>query len=115
MHSTGTLGNSRTRHLLTLTMLFTIAAFSIAPHHRTLQAYLAAVEPGTYMHCLYNGDELINSTTFPEMEYPLGNPTGPATEKVKGSGKWARSFASGTSVVWDDNTKKGSVSWGHLQ
>ena len=64
-------------------MLFTIAAFSIAPHHRTLQAYLAAVEPGTYMHCLYNGDELINSTTFPEMEYPLGNPTGPATEKVK--------------------------------
>ena len=26
-------------------------------------SYLAAAEPGTYIHCTYNGDDLLNATT----------------------------------------------------
>ena len=33
------------------------------PTEACLAAYLAAAEPGTYIHCTYNGDDLLNATT----------------------------------------------------
>ena len=33
------------------------------PSETCLAAYLAAAEPGTYIHCTYNGDDLLNATT----------------------------------------------------
>ena len=81
------------------------------PTTACLAAYLAAAEPGTYMHCLYNGDDLVTETTFPELAFPLGKPTGPAVKK--GRSKWVRSFASGTVVTYDEKTpKRSSIAWG---
>ena len=36
---------------------------SCIPQERCLAAYLAAAEPGTYIHCTHNGDDLLNATT----------------------------------------------------
>jgi len=84
------------------------------PKPYCIAAYLAAVEPGTYMHCTYNGDALLSDTTFPEMDHPLGAPDGPATEKTPGDGVWTRRFASGTVAVWNENTQTGTVTWGSV-
>ena len=81
------------------------------PTSACLAAYLAAAEPGTYMHCTHNGDDLLNATAFPEMKYYLGAPAGPAEETRAGSNVWHRAFASGTTVVWDNNRRTGSVAW----
>ena len=82
-----------------------------------LAAYLAAVEVGTYIHCTYNGDDLLKETVFDEMDNELGPPTGPAVEVgKKGSNVWVRHFK-GTSdgrttvVTYDNNKHTGTVVW----
>lgn len=82
------------------------------PSEKCLAAYLAAAEPFTYVHCTYNGDDLLTSTEFPEMNKPLGAPLGPATE-IR-SGVWSRKFASGTLVEWDNTKQTGTVTWGSI-
>lgn len=81
------------------------------PKENCIAAYLAAAEPGTYMHCVYNGDDLLSHTSFPEMDYVLGEPKGPAKETKQGSNVWMRHFASGTVVTYDNNKKTGNVAW----
>ena len=49
-----------------------------SPDESCLAAYLAAAEPGTYIHCVHNGDDLLNATSYPEMDYKLGAPHGTA-------------------------------------
>lgn len=91
-----------------------IEAWQCQPSRSCLAAYLAAVEPGIYLHCLYNGPALIESTYFPEMNYPLGPPDGPAVEVPMGSGVWKRRFASGVIATWNDNDMVGDVDFpGH--
>ena len=83
-----------------------------APPEHCLAAYLAAAEEGTYVHCTHNGDDILQATAFPEMDKPLGAPTGPAREvPASGSGVWKRVFASGTTVFWDNNAHIGNISW----
>lgn len=79
------------------------------PSESCLAAYLAAAEPYTYLHCLYNGDEIIQEVDFPEKHYALGEPDGPAKEVTAGSNVWNRSFASGAFVIYDNKKKTGSV------
>ena len=83
------------------------------PSEACLAAYLAAAERGTYIHCTYNGDDLLAHTSFPEMDYPLGKPRGPAKETAPGNNIWVRHFASGTVATWDNNKKTGRVAWGN--
>ena len=59
----------------------------------------------------HNGDDLLNATSFPEMDYALGAPHGKAQETEPGSNVWRRAFASGTVATWDNNKKTGSVAW----
>lgn len=85
------------------------------PREHCIASYLAAAEPGTYMHCTHNGDDLLNATTFPQMDYPLGPPDGPAVETPAGSQIWVRKFASGTVVTFDNSTARGTgtkIVWG---
>ena len=85
------------------------------PSEKCLAAYLAAAEPGTYIHCSHNGDDLLNATSFPEMDYKLGAPKGKAKETSPGSNVWRREFASGTVVTYDNNRHTGKIDWaGHL-
>jgi hypothetical protein len=56
---------------------------SCKPSEKCLAAFLAAAEPGTYMHCLHTGDDLLTATTFLEMDFPLGAPNTTATETHK--------------------------------
>jgi hypothetical protein len=84
---------------------------SCQPSESCLAAYLAAAEPGTYLHCLYTGDELLAKTSFPEMDRFLGAPNGSATETAPGSELYRRFFASGTEVEWNNRTRKGSITW----
>ena len=95
-------------------------ANSCRPSEKCLAAFLAAAEPYVYMHCQYNGPDLMGVSAFPEMDYPLGDPDGPAVE-VR-SGVWRRRFggdahgAGGgkvTEVWWDNNAKDGNVTWGN--
>lgn len=81
------------------------------PNEHCLAAYLAAVERGTYMHCTYNGDDLIGQTSFTDMDNYLGKPKGPAQETPAGSDIWVRMFASGTVVTYDNRKKIGTVAW----
>jgi hypothetical protein len=84
---------------------------SCKPTETCLAAYLAAAEPGTYVHCLYNGDDLLKATTFAHMDDPLGAPNGTAQETSPGSGVWRRWFASGTAVEYNNKKKKGTINW----
>jgi hypothetical protein len=81
------------------------------PKERCLAAFLAAAEPGTYMHCVYNGDQLLNATSFPEIDYKLGAPHGKAVETEPGSNVWRRVFGSGTVVTWNNNNLTGTIAW----
>jgi len=81
------------------------------PTERCLAAYLAAAEPGTYIHCSHSGDDLLNATSFPEMDYTLGAPHGKAQETSPGSNVWRRTFASGTIVTYDNNKHTGKITW----
>jgi hypothetical protein len=81
------------------------------PTETCLAAYLTAVQPYTYLHCMYNKDKLIPDTSFPEMDYPLGEPESDAKETAPGSNVWTRKFKSGTHTSWDNNKKKGTVTW----
>jgi hypothetical protein len=84
------------------------------PDPNCIAAYLAAVQPGVYLHCLYNGDDLVADTGFPEMDYALGPPDGPATEvPAPGSNVWRRTFGAGVVVLYDNNLrrKNGTVTW----
>ena len=91
---------------------------SCKPSPSCIAAYLAAAEPFTYLHCVHNEpqidrpyDDLLEQTTFPEMDYKLGAPHGPAIEiPSKGSGVWKRTFGDkddGPYVIWDNNRKNG--------
>ena len=91
---------------------------SCKPSPSCIAAYLAAAEPFTYLHCVHNepkidrpSDDLLGQTTFPEMDYKLGAPHGPAIEiPSKGSGVWKRTFGDkddGPYVIWDNNQKNG--------
>jgi len=84
---------------------------SCKPSESCLAAFLAAAEPGSYLHCQYTGDDLLGASAFPEMDYALGAPNGTARETAPGSEVWVRSFASGTVVRWDDKRKLGAISW----
>jgi hypothetical protein len=47
-------------------------------------------------------------TSFVEMDYPLEKPDGPAVEVPgSGSGVRRRTFATGASVIWDNNNGNG--------
>ena len=81
------------------------------PTAKCLAAYLTALQPYTYLHCVYNEDALISDTYFPEMDYPLGEPESDAVETAPGSNMWTRKFKSGTHTLWDNNKKTGTVSW----
>ena len=59
----------------------------------------------------HNGDDLLNATSFQEMDYALGAPHGKAQETEPGSNVWRRAFASGTVATWDNNKKTGTVAW----
>lgn len=83
-----------------------------SPSESCVAAYLAAVTPGTYMHCTYNGDDLVGNTGFPGMNSPLGEPAGDAVETPAGSDIWIREFASGTKATWNNAKRRGSVQWG---
>lgn len=85
------------------------------PTESCLAAFLAAAQRGTYAHCLYNGDNLVSATTFPEMDYFLGPPHGAAAQTTPGSGVWVRHFGNGTRVRWNNKTKKGTIAWAHKQ
>ena len=88
---------------------------SCKPNESCLAAYLAAAEPYTYLHCMGNGDNLLGDTVFPEMDYPLGPPSGKA-EEVR-EGVFVRKFGGGTKptiVTWDNNMKTGTIEWAHL-
>ena len=88
---------------------------SCKPNESCLAAYLAAAEPYTYLHCMGNGDNLLGDTVFPEMDYPLGPPSGKA-EEVR-EGVFVRKFGGGakpTIVTWDNNMKTGTIEWAHL-
>eukprot|EP00040_Diaphanoeca_grandis_P003269 m.24433 g.24433 ORF g.24433 m.24433 type:complete len:425 (+) comp14608_c0_seq1:64-1338(+) len=85
------------------------------PKPEVLIQFLAAAEKYTYMHCMGNTNEtdggttVIEMTTWPEMDYALGEPDGPAVEvPTKGSNVWHRTFASGAWVTWDDTKQNGS-------
>lgn len=95
----------------TQTALFVVQAKHCKPTPKCLAAYLAAVQPLTYLHCLYNGDSVVSKTHFPEMDYYLGAPTGDAQETEPGSQVWRRTFASGTVVLWDNKKKNGNITW----
>merc|ERR1711957_1048465 len=91
--------------------LLVVQAKQCKPSAKCLAAYLAAVQPYTYLHCMGNGDDVIGKTYFKEMDYDLGAPDGDAQETKPGSQIWKRSFASGTNVTWNNNKKTGSIQW----
>ena len=87
-----------------------------SPTTDQLVQYLAAAEEYTYLHCMFSMDEasgggdqdFVNATSWPEMDYKLGAPNGPAVEVPKeGSGVWRRGFATGAWVEWDNNKGHG--------
>ena len=81
------------------------------PSANKIIQFLAAAEEGSYMHCMGNVNDgnLVNKTTFPEMDYALGAPRGPATEVPgPGSGVWHRTFATGAWVMWDNTRGNGT-------
>ena len=100
---------------------------SCRPSESCLAAYLAATEPGLYLHCMYNGPprdgppgpfEFLGNTSFPEMDYYLGAPNGSATEIFPGSNVWRRFFgdpAAPTVVEWDEGRQLGQIKWAHQQ
>ena len=99
------------------------------PNASCLAAFLAAVEPGIYMHCGYNGAphggqgpgrqppgvyDLLGVTSFPESDRFLGAPNGSATETAPGSNVWRRFFGdqrNPTVVEWDENRQAGHIDW----
>ena len=62
-----------------------------------------AVEKGTFLGC--NGWD-------DRFDYPLGDPTAPASSNGT---HMSRSFASGTTVLWEIATESGTVSWAAQQ
>ena len=98
---------------------------SCAASESCLAAYLAAVEPGIYLHCQYSEGrpdqdrgafDLLGQTTFPEMDIYLGPPNGSAAETAPGSNVWRRFFGGDTTraptvVEWDDERQRGQISW----
>jgi hypothetical protein len=87
-----------------------VEAWQCKPSRACLAAFLTAVEPGVYLHCLYSGEDLIPTSYFPEIDYPLGSPHGPAHEVPHiGSGVWERTFGQGVVATWDDVANTGDV------
>ena len=93
---------------------------SCQPDEACLAAFLAAAEPYMYIYCQWDhGEDLLNETTFPEMDYHLGNPEGSAVELEPNV--WRRRFGGGaggrdasnmtTVVFWDNNRKTGNITW----
>jgi hypothetical protein len=77
------------------------------PTANCLASFLAAAQRGNYLACFHGG---ATPTLFPEQEYPLGPPDGPAVERH--SGVWHRTFGNGSAVVvWDNKAGKGNVTW----
>ena len=91
------------------------------PTEKCLAAFLAAAKPYMYIYCQWDkGEDLLNETTFPEMDYLLGEPESDAVEVDPGV--WRRRFGGGgngtthnmTVVFWDNKKKTGNISWaGH--
>lgn len=89
------------------------------PSESCLAAYLAAAEPYTYLHCMGNtgaqggggNDDFLGMTSFPEMDYQLGEPHGKAVQQS--TGVWVRRFGEGTVVSWNSKSKKGTIQWAH--
>jgi hypothetical protein len=92
---------------------------SCQPDEVCLAAFLAAAEPYMYIYCQWDhGEDLLNETTFPEMDYLLGTPEGSAVELEPNV--WRRRFGGGaggqdasnmTVVFWDNNRKTGNITW----
>ena len=75
-------------------------------------AFLIGAGEYSYFGCgdwCAEGDDTKPLTWLPEYDKPLGTPKGPAQYNA---GVWTRSFASGTEVMFDTKTNKGTVKWG---
>ena len=87
-----------------------------APCTGDLTNYMAAFLIGAGQYAYFGcghwnaaGDDTTPLTWHPEYDKPLGAPKGPAKYKA---GIWTRSFASGTDVMFDTKTNKGTIKWG---
>jgi hypothetical protein len=75
-----------------------------------LAGFLAAAGDKSFFLCLSSQDDTTPMPTwFPEFDYPLGAPDGPATQGP--AGVWTRKFASGTTVQYDNNKQTGVINW----
>ena len=81
-----------------------------------LSDYIAALLIGAEKYCYFGcgnwhteGDDTIPFMWHPEYDKPLGTPTGPAKYEA---GVWTRSFASGTEVMFNTTSDKGTIKWG---
>jgi hypothetical protein len=87
---------------------------SCRPTAPCLAAFLAAAKPYMYIYCQWDeGVDLLTETTFPEMNYLLGEPESDAIEVE--TDVWRRRFGRGnvnmTVVFWDNIRKTGNISW----
>ena len=94
---------------------------SCQPTARCLAAFLVAAKPFMYIYCQWDeGVDLLAETTFPEMDYRLGEPEGDAVEVE--TDVWRRRFGGGnvnsttqmTVVFWDNVRKTGNISWANV-
>ena len=86
------------------------------PCTNDLTDYIAAFLIGADKYCYFGcgtwyteGNDTTPLMWHPEYDQPLGAPTAPA--KYKGE-VWTRSFASGTEVMFNTKTNKGTIKWG---
>ena len=104
----------------------------------SMAAFLVAAEQYSYYHCSFanarGGSSIWGSASswpavpdswldwLPEYDYPLGDPTGPATKVASTSNitgllpgqahVWTRKFSSGTVVEFDGGSGQGTIKWG---
>ena len=102
----------------------------------SMAAFLIGAGNFSYYHCSCNNDyggstwgsasrwpEVPDSWLdwIPEYDFPLGEPTGPATtvpsaSRITGIANphvWSRSFSSGTTVTFDGGSGQGTIRWAH--
>lgn len=76
------------------------------PDPSCIASYLLAAEEFTYLGCLSDEPQLPH---YPDLERPLGPPTGPAIQAANGT--WIRTFEHGTVARWYPHAFRGTVQW----